>query len=194
MGQDMSQQLSLFGEEPTHKLDLLFDHKKILESLGDLLSHDEFIRSSKLLVTHYEDDGADFISGATEFDEETKTFKRPHKASVYLNPRYRGTYMEYVVDTIARVVGEHGHTIDRVRVLKLNEKKAYCIHKDEGGYNIHIPLVTNYRAIFISNGKVECMHEHGRAYSYLTKTFHTALNASESETRVHLIFAIADGS
>jgi hypothetical protein len=104
-----------------------------------------------------------------------------------LNKYFVGTYLEQVVNEVNYVAATDGVKIGRIRLLTLEQKTCYSLHRDFEEFRYHIPLITNDKCFFVNNNIVEFMPEVGRLYRFKTKDLHTAVNAS-FEKRVHLVF------
>lgn len=78
--------------------------------------------------------------------------------------------------------------IGRVRLMKLNPKSCYSMHKDDG-IRYHVPLKTNEQAflLFKENGAFQIPAD-GRVYGTNTMLEHTAMNGGD-EDRIHLVFS-----
>lgn len=80
-------------------------------------------------------------------------------------------------------------TIDRIRFMNMTPITCLSYHVDPDSIRYHIPLITDADAFFVVDDKVERMPDVGRLYSLQTNVKHTAINASISENRLHLVFS-----
>ena len=62
-------------------------------------------------------------------------------------------------------------------------------HVDPDSIRYHIPLITDADAFFVVDDMVERMPDIGRLYSLQTNVKHTAINASTSANRLHIVFS-----
>ena len=100
-----------------------------------------------------------------------------------LNARFKGTYLEEVVDDVNRK-----YNTTRVRFMNMDpgEKRAYSYHCDETP-RLHIPLKTNSKCMFLVEDVVYRMPEEGALYWLDTTKIHTAMNLSW-DNRIHIVF------
>jgi hypothetical protein len=80
-------------------------------------------------------------------------------------------------------------TIDRIRFMNMTPISCLSYHIDPDSIRYHIPLITDADSFFVVNDMVERMPDIGRLYSLQTNVKHTAINASISENRLHLVFS-----
>lgn len=99
-----------------------------------------------------------------------------------INSDLTGTYIEYVCEELQKT-----YRIGRARIMRLEPKRCMSLHVDLSK-RIHIPVVTNTDALMIINNEVFHMPADGSAYLTDTTKRHTALNASKTDDRIHLLF------
>ena len=80
-------------------------------------------------------------------------------------------------------------TIDRIRFMNMTPITCLSYHIDPDSIRYHIPLITDTNAFFVVDDKVERMPDIGRLYSLQTNVKHTAINASTSANRLHIVFS-----
>lgn len=80
-------------------------------------------------------------------------------------------------------------TIDRIRFMNMTPITCLSYHIDPDPIRYHIPLITDTDAFFVVGDTVERMPEIGRLYSLPTNVRHTAINASASANRLHIVFS-----
>lgn len=169
--------------------DLYFDVDKILSVLSPYIGDDVFDDRKKLRITVPEDNAELYYSEHSRFIKETSTYEKVQTRQT-IAKEFAGTYLEEVINRVKEICDENDWVIERVRVLRIDPLHAYTYHRDEGEFRYHIPLKTNENSIFIVGGVVESMPEIGRLYRFDTNQLHTAMNADQNETRMHLLFDI----
>jgi len=100
------------------------------------------------------------------------------------NPKFKGTYFEFVHQGLTR-----RFPIGRTRVLSKGLYNCNSWHRDPEP-RLHIPLITNPGALFVVNHHVTHLPADGSVYFADTRGYHTALNGGESR-RVHIVAALA---
>jgi hypothetical protein len=101
-----------------------------------------------------------------------------------------GTYVEEVIEDVKRIAMPK--KIGRVRLLTLLPKTCYSLHIDEEEFRFHIPIQTSHDSFFVSGTTIDRMPEVGQLYTFKTDEEHTAVNASLTEKRTHLVFDTYD--
>jgi hypothetical protein len=81
------------------------------------------------------------------------------------------------------------HNVYRARIINLKPKTNYTYHQDPTK-RFHIPLITNDSCFFIIDDKVIRYPADGNYYIVDTTKLHTAVNASSSENRIHILGCI----
>ena len=107
---------------------------------------------------------------------------KTHKDFTMINKELTGTYIESIIDTL-----QQDYSIGRARIMRLEPRKCMSLHVDLSK-RIHIPVVTNTDALMIINNEIFHMPADGSAYLTDTTKRHTALNASKTNERLHLLF------
>lgn len=88
---------------------------------------------------------------------------------------------------ISRII--YDFKLFRTRIMSLNPKKCYSIHKDST-WRLHIPIVTNDQCFFyFPDYKEQFFLEEGHVYLVNTVETHTFINAGNIE-RIHFIGCI----
>ena len=102
----------------------------------------------------------------------------------------------YIAEVICKIEvyarERHNLSIGRARLLTLQPKSTLSLHKDYlGTLRFHVPITTNDSALFIHRDSgqyiVSTMGEVGRLYTFDASIEHTAINASQMQTRTHLV-------
>ncbi len=122
------------------------------------------------------------------YDYKTNRWWAHESQFVHNSPLIEGTYLGSVLETVKQL--NYGN-IGRVRILRLAPKTCYSWHQDDFPCRLHIPILTNSSAFYVtSEGGLEQLPEVGRLYKVDTGVFHTAMNASLNEDRIHLVFSL----
>ena len=79
--------------------------------------------------------------------------------------------------------------VGRVRFMKLLPKTCLSYHRDPDPFRFHIPIIASEHAFFIVGGEIVNMAVAGGVYALETQKMHTAVNASFSQIRVHLVIS-----
>lgn len=90
---------------------------------------------------------------------------------------------------IAKFISQYG--LYRTRIMKLNPKVVYSMHKDSS-CRIHLPVLTNEHCLMIINHQLFHMPANGHAYFTETILPHTALNANMEFYRYHIVGCVQD--
>jgi len=100
------------------------------------------------------------------------------------NPKFKGTYFEYVHEELCK-----RFPIGRTRILSKGLYNCNSWHRDPEP-RLHIPLISNPGSLFIVNHHVTHLPADGSVYFTDTRAYHTALNGGE-KPRVHIVAALA---
>lgn len=174
--------------QTTTALDLYFDADLILSCIGDLLDSPEIGRHTRIQINHPKSNPVIFVHEPVAYNIETKTFVDTNREELVVHERFRGTYLEEVVNKIIDLGKTYGAQVTKARILKLDPTYGYTYHKDNDEFRFHIPLKTNPYAFLMSEGVIERMPEVGRVYLFATNRMHTAINLSATQARYHLVF------
>ncbi len=85
-----------------------------------------------------------------------------------------------------------GRKIGRIRFMRLKPKTCLSYHVDYDPFRLHIPVIKDKKSFFVVNDQVCRMPNKGQLYFLRTNVFHTAVNASLTNERVHLVFNTCD--
>lgn len=171
------------------KLPYVYDVKLIIESIpSNLLNSKEFLSGNQLSITVEDECASPFSSVGSLYDYDARVMIASTEKFTTIHPLFKGTYLETVVAQVRGVADTHGVNVGRVRLLGLPPLKCYSYHRDVDEFRYHIPIKTNPYAKFIVGDSVEKMPEVGTLYKFATKDYHSALNASTTEKRIHLVF------
>lgn len=99
-----------------------------------------------------------------------------------INENLKDSYLEHVIKEL-----EKNYNIGRARIMRLEPRKCMSLHVDLSK-RIHLPVITNLDALMIIDNEIHHMPADGSAYLTDTTKRHTALNASKTEERLHLLF------
>lgn len=83
-----------------------------------------------------------------------------------------------------------GKKCARARIMRMAPKTCLIYHSDPCDRRFHLVLKTNPGAMFVVDDKVYRMPVEGMTYSINTRKRHTAINASLTEDRYHLIVSV----
>jgi hypothetical protein len=85
---------------------------------------------------------------------------------------------------ISRFVKEH--KLYRTRIMKLNPKECYSVHKDRTP-RVHLVIETDPKCLFLLENKAFHIPADGHAYYIDTTKEHTALNGTLDFERIHIV-------
>lgn len=106
-----------------------------------------------------------------------------------LHYMFKDTYTSEVCE----IIRNYSHyPLGRIRILTLKPKTCYSWHGDPDLIRYHIPIKTNKASFFIVEDAVYKLQEEGKLYSLISTKWHTALNASFSHDRIHMVFNTYD--
>ena len=174
-------------ESPIQRLNQVFDVDQLIDLPWDIwspildkterqlcLTHPANI-SGKERLTFGNGKLADSQREEPEFSEFLEELKNHYVYSVYKKVQVMGDNL--------------GVGIGRVRYMMLYPTTCLSYHIDADEFRFHIPLQTNPKAMFIIDDKVYRMSEVGHVYKLQTNVWHTAVNASLNQPRLHLVFS-----
>ena len=102
--------------------------------------------------------------------------------------RFNNTYIQQIIEQIVPLAALNNQVITRARILTLNPKTCLSYHTDiKKQIRYHIPVYTNNNCMFIINDMVERMSEIGTLYTLDSTKIHTAINASQTQKRIHIV-------
>jgi hypothetical protein len=101
------------------------------------------------------------------------------------NPKFAGTYFEYVHQELAK-----RFSVGRTQVLPKGLYNCNSWHSDPEPRR-HIPVISNPGLLFVVNHHVTHLPADGSVYFTDTRGYHTALNGGETR-RVHIVAALAN--
>ena len=181
------------------KLDLKFDIEMLREALDECLRREAFMggmqdegfaalpltqRPGQTEWTENDLSGRYWLRADERYVEEPREDLVPEIAFSEFNPRFKGTYFEYVHAELAK-----RFPIGRTRVLSKGLYNCNSWHRDPEP-RLHIPVITNPGSLFIVNHHVTHLPADGSVYFTDTRAYHTALNGGETR-RVHIVAALA---
>ena len=188
------------------KLPLIFDEKKLVEGLEQVLEiapwPDQILNSDKkyhqiCLTKKSGQEAPDcFYQGnggvyRTMVDGQEVLRQQELDERDYGNfiPELDHTYFREVYDTLREFVGkQYDAELGRVRLIKSKPRTALSWHRDPEP-RLHVPIITNIGAKMIIENEVKHLPV-GRAWYTNTAFYHSQFNGGE-EDRVHLVTSIA---
>lgn len=166
------------------KLEHMFDLPRIKAEAEQALRDTNFQNREvkQLLVTcPVSSTDFDFYGTGKIYDSTLKKYTIAQEDFQIFNPRFKGTYLEEVLQRFPYKVG-------RVRLMSLTQKHSYSLHRDaEARY--HIAIDTHPACYLIYKDHPQWYHipADGHVYRVETHHFHSAMNCS-SIVRTHLVF------
>lgn len=124
--------------------------------------------------------GSLYDAPSKSFINTTDDFSKP-------NEKLIGTYVEQVIHEVEDVAQGDGVKIGRIRLMRLQPRTCYTLHKDPEEFRYHIPLITSWKSFFAVDDIIYRMEKAGHLYKFKTSAFHTAVNASKIY-RLHIVF------
>lgn len=123
--------------------------------------------------------GNDFFDGIGSIND----YKNVHETDFdKINEFFLNTDIERILNELKQDGYDHG----RVRLMKMKPKSVYSYHMDCEP-RLHFALQTNPNAMMIVDDNVIRIPSDGFGYWVDTTKYHTALNASKDEIRIHLV-------
>lgn len=103
----------------------------------------------------------------------------------YIQPDLKGSYIEQWINSF-------GKQLYRARLLLMNPRTCYSIHKDYLP-RIHLPVTSNPQCLmcFPHNNHMQFLQNNGCSYWVDTRVAHTFINCSE-QIRIHLVAVVSD--
>lgn len=181
------------------KLDLKFDIAELQTALKDCLARDAYQgnmqdqgfaalpltqRPGQTEWTENDLSGRYWLRADNRYVEEPREDLVPEVEFSEFNPKFKGTYFEYVHQELIK-----RFPIGRTRVLSKGLYNCNSWHRDPEP-RLHIPIITNPGSLFIVNHHVTHLPADGSVYFTDTRGYHTALNGGETR-RVHIVAALA---
>ncbi len=121
------------------------------------------------------------------YDISSKSFVNTTDDFAQPNEKIRETYLEQVIHDVEEVAKNDDVKIGRIRLMRLQPKTCYTLHKDPEEFRYHIPLITSWKSFFVVDDIIYRMEKPGHLYKFKTNAFHTAVNAS-NVYRLHIVF------
>lgn len=110
----------------------------------------------------------------------------------------KGTYTEAMMHVINGTLNTVGKRVSGMVYHDMKPGYAYPMHTDILRYNMHIPVRTNHKCVFVTETEldndeyvVKIMPEEGRVYRFISNINHTAVNGS-ADRRIHIVFNVVD--
>ncbi|MDG1737955.1 MAG: hypothetical protein P8L68_02915 [Paracoccaceae bacterium] len=181
------------------KLALKFDIGQLRSALTECLEREAFQgdmqdqgfaalpltqRPGQLEWTSNDLSGRYWLRGDERYIEEPREDLVPEIDFSEFNPKFKGTYFEFVHQELTQ-----RFPIGRTRILSKGLYNCNSWHRDPEP-RLHIPIETNPGSLFIVNHHVTHLPADGSVYFTDTRGYHTALNGGETR-RVHLVAALA---
>ena len=181
------------------KLELKFDIDELRAALGECLAREAFKggmqdqgfaalpltqRPGQTEWTENDLAGRYWLRGDARYVEEAREDLVPEIDFSEFNPKFKGTYFEYVHEELTK-----RFPIGRTRVLAKGQYNCNSWHRDPEP-RLHIPVTTNPGSLFVVNHHVTHLPADGSVYFTDTRGYHTALNGGDT-SRVHIVAALA---
>ena len=142
----------------------------LVNSLGD--------QHNQIICQTLEEGIEDFLTGTGSVDELDEQDEKKYR---FINPRLKNTYLHEIISK---------HAAYRTRILKLNPRSCYSIHRDYSA-RIHIPIKTNDQCWMVWPNISSCAKlQEGYAYWTDTRKPHTFLNGDKDLIRIHLVMVV----
>jgi hypothetical protein len=133
---------------------------------------------NQIMCQTLQDGVEDFLTGTGTICELSEQDEKKYK---FINPILKNTYLHKLILK---------HNAFRTRILKLNPKTCYSIHKDYSS-RIHIPIESNDQCYMIWPNLSTCVRlQEGYVYWTETRESHTFINADKELVRIHLVMVI----
>lgn len=107
-----------------------------------------------------------------------------------INPLFTSFYLADVIGDIGEKVQQYypNTRVARARIMKMKPKTCLTYHKDADNIiRAHVPIITSRGSLFIHDRVVSVMDRVGVLYLFNTTKWHTAINATKSVIRTHLV-------
>ena len=181
------------------KLELKFDIDELRVALDECLAREAFKggmqdqgfaalpltqRPGQTEWTENDLSGRYWLRGDARYAEEAREDLVPEIDFSEFNPKFKGTYFEYVHEELTK-----RFPIGRTRVLAKGQYNCNSWHRDPEP-RLHIPVTTNPGSLFVVNHHVTHLPADGSVYFTDTRGYHTALNGGDT-SRVHIVAALA---
>lgn len=181
------------------KLELQFDIDELRTALDECLSREAFQgsmqdqgfaalpltqRPGQTEWTENDLSGRYWLRGDARYIEEPREDLVPEVDFSEFNPKFKGTYFEYVHQELTK-----RFPIGRTRILSKGLYNCNSWHRDPEP-RLHIPVLSNPGSLFAVNHHVTHLPADGSVYFTDTRGYHTALNGGET-WRVHVVAALA---
>jgi len=109
----------------------------------------------------------------------------------YFSEEFKETYFYEMYTSLNEKAGGR---IRRIRLMNLPPKTCYSMHVDST-IRYHFALKTNPNAFLVfKEGAVIHVPTDGLVYAVDTRRFHSAMNGSDTDNRIHLVFAESEHS
>lgn len=125
-------------------------------------------------------------NGETKMHVPERDYKPDESEFTVFNEKFKDTVFGEIYDRLTQA-----YTLGRVRLMRSKPKTCLTWHTDTSP-RIHLPIKTNTGCQMVIENQVQHMTA-GTWWLTDTTKFHTAFNAS-TETRIHLVAVVLDGS
>ena len=99
---------------------------------------------------------------------------------------------EWVLPLLAYCEQHSGQKAVRTRIMTSQPGRCLSYHKDDEKWRYHVPLVSHTSARFLVADTVGNMPVIGAVYRLRTDLMHTAINASKTEVRTHIVVCMVE--
>jgi hypothetical protein len=181
-------------KDSVQEIDLRFDAEKIKEEILSFIATNKYGYKNVSLRAKYEDNDWDnqnkvlyetaFSTHSIDSHDLMDQNINPEKY-IKWHPKLAST--SYVHELTKLIEDISGLNVSKVSLRWMAPSEKYRLHADPEPCRIHIPIVTNDRAYFISEEKIHTM-QYGKAYHLLPIVEHGVINYGATP-RLHLIFS-----
>ena len=177
------------SKEHVKALELKFDFEPLLAFYNTLAAQRE---GSQICLT-YRPGREPFVDGCgMAYDAETGQQLFLESEFTELVPGLPESIKKVIEEVRAFTKQNYNKNIGRVRFIRLKFKTCLSYHTDYDEFRLHIPVKKDKKSFFIVDDLVFRMPVKGQLYFLRTNVPHTAVNASYSNDRIHLVFNTAD--
>jgi hypothetical protein len=137
-------------------------------------------KDNQIMCQTLNEDKEDFYTGIGSIHDLEYKDEQQYK---FINKSFKKTYLEEIITDFKGC---------RTRILKLNPKTCYSIHRDPSP-RIHIPIISNDQCWMIWPTRNSCLNmQLGFVYWTDTRKHHTFINCNNNIERIHLVMAVEE--
>ena len=161
----------------------IIDIEKVQEVCAEFVSVHPFPKDNQLCFLNTQDHEPDPYQGTgNKLNPEAKMYKQNEENFTVFNPMWEDTILHDLYERFPK-------PITRMRLMQVNPKSTYSIHKDgDNEIRYHIAVKTNEHNFFMYADTLELIHVplDGNAYEFDVERPHSFINFS-LEHRWHLV-------